>query len=270
MATELIPAAPAIAAPCVVFALRRESMYFRRAYPFQQCFSAAPCRAETRGRNSLSPEKSSPGPWFLMLESGVGAAAMETALRWCLSGPRFGDLPYRPRFLISAGFSGALQPELRIGDLLLANEIIDEHGNRWLAHRPDALAEYGISAGRVLAMPELIGNPQEKQRLGQRYAAAAVDMESAAAARFCHEHKVPFICLRVISDDCQTALSPHLADLLQRGLVSVPRLIGQVSRHPKLIGELWRLAGQTRHAARQLLRPLSVLLASLAAPSEPD
>ncbi len=261
MATELISAAPAITVPCVVFALRRESMYFRRAYPFRRRISGAPCRAEKRCQRPFSPE-TVPDTFFLMLEAGVGSAAMEAALHWCLSGPRFGAMPYRPRLLISAGFSGALQPELRIGDLVMATEVVDSQGNRYPAFRPASLAEYDISVGRLLTMPELIGDPQEKQRLGRQYNALAVDMESAIAARFCQEYNVPFACLRVISDDWRTALSPHLVELLRQGRVSLPRLAVQVLRHPGLIGELGRLARQTRRASRKLMGPLSTVITS--------
>jgi nucleoside phosphorylase len=282
MATELISSAPTITVPCVVFALRRESMHFRRACPFRQHFFGAPCHAQFCGSHEWGgkgkPErfsaKTGPDgfvradtfiryyfrPAALMLETGVGAAAMESALHWCLSGPRFFGMPYRPRLLASVGFSGALQPEQRIGDLVLATEVVDPQGQCWPALRPAEWANRDIAAGRLLTMPELVSDPQEKQRLGRQYKALAVDMESAVAARLCHEHKVPFACLRVISDDWQTALSPHLVELLQQQRVSLARLTGNMLRHPKLIGELLRLARQTRRASRRLLSPLSALI----------
>lgn len=252
-------------APCLVFALRRESMYLRRAYPCRQRFPGAPCRAEFRAGGAGFQPASLSGrletcPTVLMLETGVGASAMETALRWCLSGPRFGNVPYRPGLLICAGFSGALQPELHVGDLVLATEVVDLQGHRWPALRPAALAEHDIPSGRLLTVPDLVGCPQEKQRLGRQYEAIAVDMESAVAARLCHQHNVPFACLRVLSDDCQTILSPHLVDLLRQERVSLPRLAARVLRHPKLFGELWRLARQTRRASRQLRGPLSAFV----------
>ena len=257
MATELISAGPAITAPCVVFALRREAMYFRRAFPLVQRFPGAPCCAHFCSSSLTLQARSFT---VLMLETGVGAAAMETALRWCLRAPRFGGMPYRPRQLISAGFSGALQLGLHIGDLVCATEIVDTQGNSWTAHRPSALAGCDIASGRLLTMPELVGDPHEKRRLGRQYHALAVDMESAIAAPICQEHQVPFTCLRVISDDWQTALSPHLVELLRQGRVSMPRLVVQVLRHPKLIGELVRLARQTRVASQKLMDPLSALI----------
>jgi adenosylhomocysteine nucleosidase len=225
--------------PCVVFALRRESKYFRRDFPYQQRFPGAPCRAQFRGI---------PSQTVLMLETGLGAASMESALRWCLNSPRFGAVPYRPRFVLSVGFSGALRPEQKVGDLVLATEVVDQSGNCWPAVHPPPLP---CLRGRLLTAAELVGDPREKQRLGQETGAVAVDMESATVARLCHEHGVPFACLRVISDDLNTSLSPHLLALLRQGHVSPARLAWQVVRHPALIAELWRLAGQTRRAAKR-------------------
>lgn len=240
----------AITDPCVVFALRRESMYFRHAYPFRQLFLGAPCRAEFRG---------TPLTKVLMLETGVGFAAMETALRWCLSGPRIGDLPYRPILIFLVGFSGALYPGQRVGDLVLATEVIDKQGNRWTTCHTALLPGREITLAPVLTVTELVGDPGEKQRLRQQHDAVALDMESAVAARLCHEGNVPFACLRAISDDCKTALSPHLVELLRRGRVSMPRLGATVLRHPLLIPELMGLAANTRKAAKQLLAAHSLL-----------
>jgi adenosylhomocysteine nucleosidase len=196
----------------------------------------------------------------LLLETGIGATAMETALRWCLGEPRLGNFRYRPSRLLCAGFSGALQPEQGVGDLVVATEVVDQQGDHWQAMIPDAWVGQGITTGRLLTMPELVSDPHEKRRLGRCYGALAVDMESAIAARLCHQHSTPFACLRVISDDWQTTLSPHLVELLGQELVSIPRLVRKVLRHPMLIAELWRLAGQTRRASRRLLSPLSALI----------
>ena len=123
-------------------------------------------------------------------------------------------------------FRARLQPEQRVGDLVLATEVVDERGNRWPTLSSNSPDSEGIVLGRVLTVSELVSDSREKKRLGEQYQAVAVDMESAAAARLCQEHNVPFACLRVISDDQHTSLSPHLVRLLCGGSVSVPRLDG--------------------------------------------
>jgi adenosylhomocysteine nucleosidase len=242
----------AITDPCIVFAVRRESMYFRRAYPQRRRFPGAPCLARFGG----SAEQT-----VLMLETGVGAAAMESAVRWCLSEPRLGEAAYRPRLLLSLGFSGALRPDLCVGSLVLATEIVDCEGNCWPALHPTNIAVHKIALGRLLTMPDLIGEPMQKLRLGRQYEALAVDMESSVTARLCHERNIPFACVRAVSDDCDTALSPHLVAILQRGRVSPMRLAALVVRHPSVLVELERLARHTRTAAKNLLAARTLLSA---------
>lgn len=196
-----------------------------------------------------------------MLETGVGAVAMESAVRWCLSEPRLGEAAYRPRLLLSLGFSGALRPELSVGSLVLATEIVDSKGNCWPALHPTDFAHRMIALGRLLTMPDLIGESIEKKRLGRQYEALAVDMESAVAARLCHERHIPFACVRAVSDDCDTALSPHLVALLQKGRASALRLAALVLRHPSALVELERLARHTRTAAKNLLAARTLLSA---------
>ncbi len=229
--------------PCVVFALRRESMYFRRAYSFRKRFAGAPCRAEFRARAGES---------VLMLETGIGATAMETAVRWCLSEPRLGDVPYRPRSLLLLGFSGSLQSHLQVGDVVQATEIVDLEHRRWPTSPLLEANRNPAASGRLLTVPRLLSDPTEKQALGSRYNALAVDMESAVVARLCLERRVPFACLRVISDDMHTALSPQLVGMIEKGRLAPFRLAASALCHPRLIGELCRLAKDTRKAARNL------------------
>ena len=189
---------------------------------------------------------------------------MEKALAWALARPLLGNLPYRPKFVLSAGYSGALTSALRVGDLVLATEVADMDGNCWPATWPGALPigewRAPLTRGRVLTTPDLVTDPARKRELGERHQALAVDMESAVAARVCHQSGIPYGCLRAISDDWDTPLSPTLASLTPGGRVSWIRLLAALIRSPKLAAELGRLAGQTKSAARELGRGLGELL----------
>jgi adenosylhomocysteine nucleosidase len=106
----------------------------------------------------------------------------------------------------------------------------------------------------------MLTTPEEKRDLGSRYSAAAVDMESAIVAELCSRERVPFGCLRAVSDDARTALSPRLASLLAGGRASPLRLLAHLVRSPRLAGELLRLARHTRRTADQLGETLGKLL----------
>jgi nucleoside phosphorylase len=241
--------------PCIVFALRREARPFLRDFRPQQRFPGAPCWARFCGPSWLS---------VLVLETGVGHAAMEVALTWLLGQPLLGGVPYRPRVVLSAGFSGGLCDGLKVGDLILATEVADQNGYRWTVPWPGELppGEWRppLHRGRLLSVATLLTDPAEKQRLGQQHEALAVDMETATVARLCREHGIPFGCVRAISDDVRTPLSPRLLSLLAGGRVAPHRVVAALFRWPRMAGELWRLEGQTRFAAGQLAVGLGELL----------
>jgi adenosylhomocysteine nucleosidase len=227
----------------IAFALRRESLYFRGAFPPRRAVAGGPCPAYLLG---LGPQP------VVVLETGPGAPATARGLEWLLA-----NLPEPPAVILSAGFSGALQPQAEVGDLVLASEVVSPAGQIWQATwAPDA----GLPRGRLLCVSELVAEPTDKRRLGECFRAVAADMETAALAQLCKAHQIAFGCLRVISDNLATRLSPRLVTLVQGGRVSPRRLAAAVLRHPVLLLELWRLARATRTAARELAEGLGTLL----------
>jgi nucleoside phosphorylase len=195
----------------------------------------------------------------LVVETGVGAAAMDKAMSWLLSGPPIDGVPFRPSLTLSAGFSGAIVPGLHVGDLFLASEVCDADGAFWPATWPDGTSP--LPRGRLLTVGSLVGRPEEKRRLGERSGAVAVDMETAVVARRCTAAGALFGCLRVISDDVDTPLSESLLALLHGGRVRPGALAAAVLRRPTLFAELMRLSRHTRLAARRLAAGLDQLLA---------
>jgi adenosylhomocysteine nucleosidase len=213
----------------VLFALRRERMFFQNQSDFQ------------------------------VLETGVGRDAVQATL------DRLFDHDVVPPFVVYAGFAGGLDPALRIGDVLLADTILDESGRSWPATWPSDST--GIRRGRLLTTERLLGSVADKQRLREIHQAEAVDMEAAFVAARCAERHVPFGCVRAISDTADTPLSPALVGLLSGGVLSPWRASLAAARHPALLGEFWRLARDTRWAAHQLASALHVLLSATGAES---
>src|SRR5207244_1434326 len=171
--------------------------------------------------------------------------------------------PYRPKLVLSAGFSGALQEEFHVGDIILATEVASDGKlwpATWPAENPAGEWRPRLHRGRLLSVPTLIGSPEEKEALGRAHQAAAVDMETAAVARLCRKRDVPFGCVRVILDDLHTPLSPRLVSLISGGRVSPLRALTALVSSPRLGAEFRRLARQSRFAAEQLGTALGELL----------
>lgn len=147
-----------------------------------------------------------------------------------------------PGLVVAAGFCGALVPDLRVGDI--------------------------VSGSRLVTVGQLVSEPADKRRLAIATGAAAVDMESAAVAAVCAARGVPFRAVRAVSDTLDTSMSPELVRLLAGGRVSVLRLAAAVVRRPGLLGELGRLARDTRVAAEALARELLRLITGAIGPPD--
>jgi adenosylhomocysteine nucleosidase len=236
--------------PCIVFALARESMAFRRWFRPRVRIAGAPCRAWLAGPVWRT---------VLLLETGIGGQAMATALTWLFGDASLGSTSLRPQRVLLAGFAGGLSEGQEVGEVVAVSEVCDTEGGTWPIKWPDDLAPE-LRRGRLLTVPHLVADVGEKRLLGERHQAMVVDMESAVAARLCHAAGVPFVCLRSISDDWRTPLSPQLTDLLVQGRIAPLRLTAAVLRRPWLIVELWRLARQTRLAANRLAAGLRRVL----------
>jgi adenosylhomocysteine nucleosidase len=179
------------------------------------------------------------------------------ALDWLATGPLIDGRPVAPRFLVGAGFAGALRPGLGVGAVVVAAEVADTRGQRWQPGWPVDL--HGLPAGRLLAVRKIVGSVVEKRRLGVSFQALAADMESAALARWATDRGTPFGCVRAVSDDAATPVSPRLLRVLIAGRVRPMRLAVELVRSPGLLRHLYRLARQTRLAADRLASALARL-----------
>jgi len=226
--------------PCILLALERERLFIHDTYCIEREIAGGPCRG------FLCATRQQP---VLVVETGVGVERALRAVDWLLSEPVHDGRPHQPSLLLFAGFAGALDSSLRVGDPLLADEVIDMHGNRW---RSPFAGVPGVRSGRLLTADRFIGEPSEKLALGKKHGALAVDMESAAFARRCHERGVPWACLRVVSDDVSVPFTTEVADLVEDGKVRLGRVVRLLLRKPWLLPKLLRLARQTRLAARRL------------------
>jgi adenosylhomocysteine nucleosidase len=114
--------------------------------------------------------------WFL-IANGPGPGLVERALK---------GKPDVDRIL-SVGFCGALDPALRIGDIVVSGEV------------PKGL-EASFVQGDVVSVDRVAVTAREKCDLRRTTGAAVVEMESAAVAKKAREWDVPFGCVRVVSD----------------------------------------------------------------------
>ncbi len=116
---------------------------------------------------------------------GIGAQAARRATEAVIA-------LYQPGVVQSVGFAGALDPELRVGAVLVPSLVINaQDGSR---------VETGSGQG-VLVSVAAVASIEQKSKSAKAYGAQAVDMEAAAVARGAQARGVGFSAVKVISDE---------------------------------------------------------------------
>ena len=155
--------------------------------------------------------------------------------------------------LVSVGFAGGLGDALAIGDLLVAEEVIEENsGARFICDRSLLPLKFGLR-GRLLSAAAVVTASEAKQALAKRWDALAVDMESSGVARASKERGLPFGAVKCITDpaDQCIAIDFHRCRSEDGGL-SNWRIVREGLASPGGVRDLWRLAGSSRRAASKL------------------
>ena len=107
------------------------------------------------------------------------------------------------KYLISAGFAGALDQELQVGNLLLAENFSSPE----LLDSPHLdFADDELFVGKLATVPGIVDSKSERDRWAAETGAAAVDMETEFIAAACAAHRVPMLSLRAISDTASEPL----------------------------------------------------------------
>jgi adenosylhomocysteine nucleosidase len=173
---------------------------------------------------------------------------------------------HRPRWVVSAGFAGALNPEFSRLDVALAEEVIDLDGHRYaidVSVPPDAPGPR-VRTGRLLTVDQIVRTAAEKAELRREYEADLVDMETSAVAALCSARSVRFLSIRVISDDAQVDLPPEIAALMTRsGSYRVGAALRAIWHRPSSLKDFWALHEHAQEAADRLAAFTAAAIARL-------
>ncbi len=216
----------------------------------------------THGAGFVAREGGLAGKRLVVVESGIGAAAAAQATRALVAG-------HQPRWIISAGFAGGLDPRLAQGDILMADEIVDEQGHKLAIDfrlPPDATQmPRGLHVGRLVTVARIVGEPAAKRALAQRHAALAVDMESWSVAEVCRQEKIRFLSIRAISDAVDRALPRDIDNLVKRKSTAgrLGAAAGAILRRPSSIKDMWQLKEDALVASERLANFLAGVVEQL-------
>jgi adenosylhomocysteine nucleosidase len=143
-----------------------------------------------------------------------------------------------PRAIVMAGFAGALDPALELGDIV----------------RDDP-------QGTIFTSSELVATAEEKARLFHQTGAKAVDMENATVREFALRMGVPFFGIRAISDTAGEAVDPMVLRFVdEMGGIRPAAVAKGLLLKPSLIPTLNRLRINSGIAGRALAQAVKTFL----------
>ncbi|MCS7304626.1 MAG: hypothetical protein NZ602_05895 [Thermoguttaceae bacterium] len=198
----------------------------------------------------------------VIVRTGAGQAPAAHATEALLDG-------HRPRWVISAGFAGATQPDLDRYDLLVVDSVVRPDGCREVLSPPSqwlALTGFGrIHRGLLLSGDHLVSSPQEKRSLGEKFGASAVDMETFGVVQVCRRRNVPVFAVRIIIDKLDDQLPPEVRGLLKQKTAAARwgAVLGALWHRPSSWKDIYRLKEQALIASDRLARFLAGAITKL-------
>lgn len=201
----------------------------------------------------------------LLLRTGIGPS--KTAVR-------LGEIkePY-PSCVLSIGCAGALDPDVRPGDVIVPEKIIDARGHHAYTPAPELVstarnccATLGLAfhSGSAVTTSEAATTEEEKKALAAGYEAVCVDMETAQVAAWAQPLGIPMLSIRTISDALGDRLPPQMTSILDaHGKLRLGRAVPVFLRQPALAVELFRLKAKFDHSIRVLAGLVTSLIPNL-------
>jgi len=183
-------------------------------------------------------------PGIFTIIVGIGRQNAERSVRSFLTA-------CTPDLVLTCGFAGGLNPELKLGDVVF--EIANPQSELGLK-----LAAAGAKPARIFCADRIATTVAEKKQLRTETGADAVEMESAAIQAVCLERGIACATVRVISDTAGEDLPLDFNALAKPDhSLDFGKLAWAIVRSPGKIGALLALRKQTKFAAERLAAVLA-------------
>ena len=150
-------------------------------------------------------------------------------------------LPKNIGVMIVAGLGGALDPALKVGDVV----VDDPYGI--------VPAEVALRRGKICTVDAIVATPEDKSALFASTSALAVDMEQQHLQRLASRRKAVLIGVRSISDTAAHTINPNLLRLVDAvGRPKPVALAAAIFEKPTLVLEMSKLAKDVKLATDRL------------------
>jgi nucleoside phosphorylase len=153
--------------------------------------------------------------------------------------------------VVSTGLCGALDANLNENEIVVGTEVLDSGTGERYACAP-VVADCKFTSGLLVTQDRIANTAAEKAGLA-RSGAIAVDMEAAAIAAHSKRARLPFACIKVVSDRADESFDLDLNEMragdghIARGKIGLYAL-----KHPNKIAGLMSLRSRAKGAAKVL------------------
>ncbi len=220
------------------------------------------------GQSKLGKADIWTGSWegksLVLVRTGIGKVRAREALSRVLE-------THTPAMIVSLGYAGGTHPSLKVGDILIADQVIQ--GSDAVQSTDSALADLAadlpapkncsVHKGSLLTMESVISRPEVKKKLGEHYGCLALDMETSVLAQLAQERDIPFLSLRSITDAVDQELLDVSPFMEQDGEVNKLKAGWYVLTHPGSIKTFKNLKEIADQATRNLTHLLQSFLRSV-------
>ena len=107
---------------------------------------------------------------------------------------------FRPKAVVLAGYGGALVQQLKLGQILVSNNFTSEE------LLPFLRLLSGFDFASFCTADEIAGTTEKRDWYAHSMKSQVIDMETAAVADVVRTREIPFLAVRVISDEYRTVL----------------------------------------------------------------
>jgi 5'-methylthioadenosine/S-adenosylhomocysteine nucleosidase len=208
---------------------------------------------------------------IILVQSGIGITRATEATKYVLQ-----SVKNKPKSIISFGFSGAIAPEINIGDVIVAQRIIDIDSSE-IYNIPASLLqilttidtnkeELKFIYGDIATVDKPVMKKEIKHNIYSKFNVLAVEMESMGIARVCSRNNIPCCNLRVISDMADETFQFEFKKIRCKkdGSISWIKLTEYLITHPEKIIQAYNIWRNIRYAQHNLARVILPVIETIA------
>ena len=206
----------------------------------------------------------------LLVKSGMGLENAASAANVLIK-------TLKPALIVNFGFCGGVKPGPQVGDIIVAHRIllnrdtlfspqsgiVEEDAKLLSRSLADSLADRGFTVygGAFITCADIKSKAEMARSIPSWANNPVLEMETAAVALTAARGGVPFIALRVVTDDAGEELDFTIGELTdERMNIRIGKVLMAVARKPRIIPQMLRLSKNSGRAGENLALAVVMLL----------